>query len=159
MTQFISYIKMESFKVVRYVVTNGCWTASVELKSAFYSIRVHPEHRRYLLFFWKQPYFYIVMPNGYTDAPRIFTKATKLGFSSLRAQGYLSVLFLDDRYLQGETYHLCQENIRAIIQILQNLGFTVHPVKSSFLGFVVDSVNMTVTIPEHKQKRLFIFEF
>lgn len=42
------HFKMESFKDVRYMVTRGCWMASVDLKSAFYSIPVHPKHQKYL---------------------------------------------------------------------------------------------------------------
>ena len=93
------HFKMESFKDVRCMVTKGCWMASVDLKSAFYSIPIHPTHRKYLKFFWKRPYEYVVMPNGYSDAPRVFTKVSKPGFAELRAAGHLSVVFLDDSYL------------------------------------------------------------
>ena len=137
--------------------------ASVDLKSAFYSIPIHPTHRKYLKFFWKHSYEYVVMPNGYSDAPRVFTKVSKPGFAELRAAGHLSVVFLDDSYLQGDTFQQCQQNVDATVSMLQRLGFTIHPLKSSlvpsqsleFLGFLIDSVNMVITLPERKRDKIF----
>ena len=43
------------------------------------------------------------MPNGYGPAMRAFTKLMKPPFSFLRSEGYLSVIYVDDCYLQGDS--------------------------------------------------------
>ena len=87
------------------MMKKDCWFASVDLKDAFYSVPIHPKHKKYLKFLWKgKIYQYTSMPNGYADAMRIFTKLLKPGFYELRRQGHLSVYFVDDSILQGDTY-------------------------------------------------------
>ena len=63
--------------------------------------------------------------------------------SHLRSKGFLSVVFVDNSYLQGNTYEACLHKIESTTELLQNLGFTIHPTKSkriTFLGFVIDFV-------------------
>ena len=154
------HFKMETIQCVINMIQPNCWMASVDLKSAFYSIPVHPNHRKYLKFYWHNtPYVFNVMPNGYTDAPRMFTKLLKPIFAYLRSRGFCSVVFLDDSYLQGDTYDDCYRNVCHTLFILQNLGFTINPAKSvllptqsiEFLGYRIDSVTMTITLPTRKR--------
>ena len=64
-------------------------------------------------------------------------------------------------YLLTIHTYLCLHNIENIIELLQNLGFTIHPTKSiltptqiiAFLGFVIDSVQMTLEITEEKKNK------
>ena len=51
------------------------------------------------------------MPNGYGPTMRVFTKISKVPFGHLRHLGHNSVLYVDDSYLQGETYQACLDNI------------------------------------------------
>ena len=44
------------------------------------------------------------MPNGYSEAMHIFTKVYKPPFAKLINQGHLSVTFVSDIHLQGNTY-------------------------------------------------------
>ena len=85
------------------------------------------------------------MPNGYGPAMRIFTKITKVSFSVLRMQGHTSVVYVDDSYLQGDSYETCLKNVNDTIVMLRSLGFTIHPGKSVlkpkqnliYLGFII----------------------
>ena len=70
------------------------------------------------------------MPNGYRPAMRIFTKVSKVPFSHLRSKGFVSVVFVDDSHLQGNSYESCLLNIENTIDLLRSLGFTIHPTKS-----------------------------
>ena len=70
------------------------------------------------------------MPNGYKDAMRVFTKILKPPFANLRSEGHLSVVHVDDTYLQGDSFNECKMNVPATIKLLQELGFTIHPEKS-----------------------------
>ena len=86
----------------------------------------------------------------------------KVPFSYLRSKGFISVVFVDDSYLQGNTYKACHHNIKNTIELLQNLGFTIHPTKSiltptqriTFLGFVIHCVQMTLEMTEEKKSKI-----
>ena len=71
------------------------------------------------------------MPNGYSDAKRIFIKILKPVFGHLRQEDLLSVIFVDDSYLLGETEQECANNTKATVQLLLKLDFIVHEEKSS----------------------------
>ena len=157
------HFKMESIKNVIRMVTPGCWMASIDLKDAYYSVGVHPDHQRFLKFFSAgEVYRYLTMPNGYRDAPRVFTKIMKPIFGTLRQQGYQSVVYLDDSYLQGLSYRACKVNVMVTVRVLLALGFTVHPIKSvldpvqvlEFLGFIVNSRLMILALTMKKRRKI-----
>ena len=101
-------------------------------------------------------------PNGYSDAMRVFTKVLKPAFSYLREIEYVSVVYIDDSYLQDETFEECLQNITKTVRLLQSLGFTIHPEKSvlkptqklTFLGFVLNSKTMTLTLTDAKKEKI-----
>ena len=72
------------------------------------------------------------------------------------------MVFVDDSYLQGNTYKACLLNIESTIELLQNLGFTIHLIKSiltptqriTSFGFITDSVQMTLEITEEKKDKI-----
>ena len=93
---------------------------------------------------------------------RVFIKLLKPPFSILRTHGYLSVVFVDDSYLQGHTFSTCKDNVNATVDLLQFLRFTIHPEKSvlvptqkiEFLGFVLNSVEMKVKLTDCKSDKI-----
>ena len=105
------------------------------------------------------------MPNGYGPVIYIFTKVSKVPFSHLQSKGFVSVVSVDDSYLQGNTYEACLHNIESTIELLKNLGFTPHPTKSisfltsriNFVGFITDSVQMNLEITEEKKNKIYNF--
>ena len=84
-------------------------------------------------------------------------------YANLRAKGFLSVTYIDDSYLQGSTYDECLSNIICTRNLFTDLGFLVHPDKSVFipqqhivfLGFVLNSVTMTVSLTKDKTEFFF----
>ena len=93
---------------------------------------------------------------------RIFTKISKILFSILREKGFLSVVYVDDSYLQGDDYDDCFSNVLKAIEILRSLGFTTHPEKSKFiptqcityLGFILNTIQMTTTLTLEKKEKI-----
>ena len=93
-----------------------------------------------------------IFPNGLAFCPRKFTKLLKPVYSHLRQLGHLSASHIDDSYLQGDDYNDCERNVRDTVKLFDSLGFIVHPEKSSFvpkhritfMGFITDSITMTV---------------
>ena len=66
--------------------------------------------------------------------------------------------YIDDSYLQGDTYDECTQNVTASSKLITQLGFITHPEKSVtipsqvlvFLGFILNSLTMTVSPTPHK---------
>ena len=157
------HFKMESLNQAVHMITPGCYMASIDIKDAFYSVSVHSSHTKYLKFVWRgNIYKFVAMPNGYIDAMRTFTKLLKPVFSNLRLEGHSSVIYVDDSFLLGDTFESCLRNVRATLSSLREFGFVAHPDKSCFmpsqsivfLGFILDSVNMTITLTMEKKDRI-----
>ena len=164
LNQSVEYLhfKMDNIKVVLANVTEGCFMASLDLKQAYHSIRIHDDHQKYLKFQWNKLYQFTCYPNGLGPCPRKFTKLMKVPLSFLREIGHLIIAYIDDFFLGGNSKNKCEKAVSAAIQLFQELGFTVHPGKSQlqpktvlqFLGFVIDSVSMTVTLTEEKKAKI-----
>ena len=158
-----AHFKMESLKQALHMVRPGAYLASIDIKDAFYSVAIHPSHKKYLKFMWTCDSFqFKAMPNGYADAMRVFTKLLKPVFSTLRELGYESVIYVDDSLLQGDTFNECMENVLTTLNALQDLGFVIHSGKSkfiptqkiTFLGFIVDTSKMTLTLTTEKKEKI-----
>ena len=104
------------------------------------------------------------MPNGYSEAMMVFTKLLKPLFSVLRCHRYLSVVFVDNSYLQGRTFSSCEDNVNAAVDLLQFLGFTIHPEKSvlfptqeiGFPGFLLNPVEMKIKLTICKSVKIIL---
>ena len=110
--------------------------------------------------YWGNYYFmYTVLPNGFALAVQEFTKVMSPPFKHLRSKRHLSVIYLDDSLLIGETARICLNNVTDTVNFLRSLGLTIHSDKSVFvpkqkitlLGFITDSVKMTITLTEERQ--------
>ena len=70
----------------------------------------------------------------------------------------LITLFIDDLITLGRSFVKFERNIKLIVTLLDSLGFAVHPNKSIFvparlteyLGFVIDSQSMTISLTKKK---------
>ena len=86
-------------------------------------------------------------------ALRVFTNVLTPPFKYLRSKGHLPVKVIDESLFLRDTFEICFKIIRATIAALRELGFTIHPEKSvlvpsqqTFLGFVLNSFKMTITL-------------
>lgn len=145
------------------MITKDCFMASVDLRHGYYSVLVNSQFRKYLRFVWNDKlYQYTCFPNGLSNCPRYFTKLMKPVYSALRSQGYMSAAFIDDSYLQGQTFKECAENVQETVELFESLGFVIHAEKSvltpcrkvKYLGFWLDSEKMTVTLPVEKVQKI-----
>ena len=163
--EFIVYhhFKMDTLEAAVNMMRPGCFMASVDLKDAYYTVPIHPSHQKYLKFWFDGVFYkYTCLPNGLASAPRIFTKLLKPVYATLRSMGHLNSGYIDDSYLQGDTSVECHENVIDTVMLFTKLGFHIHPEKSvfipsqklTFLGFVLDSIAMTVTPTGEKVQRI-----
>ena len=118
---------------------------------------------KYLRCQWKGKLLqYTCFPNGLACCPRLFTKLLKPVYASLRQTGDEIVPYIDDSYLQGDTEQECWQSVKKTALLLQDLGFIIHPDKSvflpkrvlTFLGFVINSIDMTVRLTPDKANNL-----
>ena len=137
--------------------------ANVDLRHAYYSVPIAKEHQNFLRFSWNNKIFqFTCLPNGLASAPRYFTKIMKPVYARLRNLGYTNVGYIDDSLLCGDIYYECKENIQKTVSLLEQIGFIIHPEKSqfepskkvTFLGNIIDSEEMIVTLPIDKKERI-----
>lgn len=119
-----AHFKMEILCTALRLIQPGCYMGSVDLSDAYYNVNITVSDRKFLRFIWKGTlYQYTCLPNGLSSAPRLFTKLLKPVYASLRSKGYVSVAYIDDSYLQGETYEQCLQNIQETKEPFEQLGF------------------------------------
>ena len=152
--------KMESLPVALQLISKGCWMAKLDLSDAYYAVKVHERYRSYLGFHWKGSFYrFLRMPNGLSPAPRRFTKILKPVVAKLRSLGMKACIYLDDIFLAAATHDQQMSHLTAARDLLESLGFVINEKKSSqvptqevtFLGFVLNSVDMTISLPEAKR--------
>jgi len=152
---------MENLATAISLMTPGCFMASLDYKDAYYSIAIAPEHQKFFKFIWRgQLYKFLAMPQGLNCAPQKFTKCLKPVYASLRKMGHVSIGYIDDSFLTGRDVGECRANVLTTANLFNRLGFVIHPTKSvfapsqelQFLGFVLDSRSMTVSLPIDKAK-------
>ena len=160
------HFTMDSIQTVASMITPNCWMVSIDLKDAYYRVPIHPLYQKYLSFqFLGQLYQYTAFPNGLASCPRKFTKLLKPPLAVLRERGHLVSSYIDDIYLQHETYHGCIETVTATLALFDTLGFVAHPIKSEFihkqqivfLGFVLDSVAMQISLTQKRFEKILKF--
>ena len=163
--EFIAYhhFKMDTLEAVVNMMRPGCFMASVDLKGAYYTVPIHPSHQKYLKFCYDGVFYkYTCLPSGLASALCIFTKLLKPVYATLGSMGHLNSGYINDSYLQGDTSAECHKNVTDIITLFTKLGFHIHPEKSvfipsqklTFLGFVLDSIVMTVMLTEEKVQQI-----
>ena len=89
-------------------------------------------------------------------------KITKPLFSHLWKLGFMNTPYIDDSLLFGKSIDESRQNIMKTVDLSLKCGFFVHPVKSVFepyqiieyLGFVLNSKEMTVKLTENRVKKL-----
>ena len=165
LNKFVVYhhFKMDSIHTALHLMKKGCFMASIDLQDAYYTIPVCPEHRRYLKFSWQgKMYQYTCLPNGLASAPRIFTKIMKPVYSVLRCKGHISFGYIDDSYLQDDTFDGCRANVTDTTSMFEGLGFIPHPTESVtnpvqelvLLGFLLNSKEMTISLTTERANKL-----
>jgi hypothetical protein len=155
--------KMEDLRSATRLLDKGCFMASIDLKDAYYAVPIEEDHRKYLRFRWKgQLYQFNCLPFGLSVAPRVFTKLMRPVISCLRSKGFVTVIYLDDILLIGYTLTECLRNIQETVRLLESLGLTINYKKSElspttrikYLGFILNSETMTISLPDEKKCRV-----
>ena len=129
------HFKMETIKSVLNLVTPTCYMAKIDIKDAYYSIPILPEHRKFLKFTLQgKLYEFTCLPNGLCSGPRKFFKLLKSPLVKLRLDYIKIAAFIDDLIKLAYSFDICFKNVWKCVKFLGNLGFVVHPEKSVFVS-------------------------
>ena len=154
------HFKMDNLSTVLNMVRQDCYMANTDLADAYYTVHLLYMDQKFLLFqFEGNLYKYTCSLNDLSSASRIFTKILKPVFSALRKEGHQIMGYLDDTFLMGDTFNECKNAVLASVKLITNLGYFIHPEKSNFfpsqeiefLGFIINSKKVTVSLSESKQ--------
>lgn len=148
------------------------YMAKVDIKSAFRTVGVLPEHWRLLGYQWKfkdgrTRFFHDTrFPFGLKCSPEIFCRISQAVRAMLAAKGCrATVVYVDDFWVIAPTEAECEQAKQMLLSLLQALGFTVsaHKVvgplqKLDFCGLVLETNadgrgQMRVTVPPEKLVR------
>ena len=158
------HFKMDTIYTVLDLVFPNCYMASIDLKDAYYTVPIKDECKKYFKFKFEDRLFqFVCLPNGYCHGPRKFTKLLKPPLAHLRMMDHIIASYIDDLINIGADFQECTENVVDTLLWLVKLGFAIHPDKSqlfpsqiiTFLGFVIDSVSMTIKLTEKKKIKIY----
>ena len=114
---------------------------------------------KYGRFEWEYSlYEFLCLCFGLGPAPRLFAKLIKVPLSILHKLYIRIIAYLDDFVILGKTLEETVLSRDTVVCLLQNLGFVInlkksvdHPTqRTEFLGMIIDSVEMTVSLPQEK---------
>ena len=165
LNRFVKYFhfKQENLQSVLTSTTRNCFFTSIDLCDAYFSLSIRKSDRKYLKFWWRDTlYEFTCLVFGLSTAPRVFTKVMKVIFSHIRKFGIKSFFYIDDLLIQEQTYEKCLENTNFLRQLLMSLGFKENKEKSVFiptqrivfLGYIIDSVEFKVYLPQEKVEKI-----
>ena len=156
--------RMEGLRQVRDWIQKDAWFCGMDLKDAFLHIPIHKSFRKFLRFWWLGSLLeWQVLPFGLKCSPRVLTKVLKPVVAFLRVTwSILIAIYMDDILIQGSTPSQVYLHAQVSALLLMVLGWSLNWKKSDFipkqqtthLGFILDSVSMTVSCPPDKIARL-----
>ena len=144
----------------------GYFMAKVDLESAYRSVRIHPDDYNATGIKFKFPgnesstYMYDTrLPFGARKSPGIFNCITQAVKRMMISRGFkLMIVYLDDWLILGPDKESCTSALNELLKLLRELGdFSISynkvvlPTTSLvFLGILIDSMTVTISLPDEK---------
>ena len=147
------------------LVTPGCYFAKLDLANAYRCVKVHPSNFKATGLKWRftgdKHYTYLIderLPFGAARSPEIFNRITQAVREIMKRKGYNTIIaFLDDFLVIGRSHGECLQTLNELLRLLRHLGFQINykkierPTREiTFLGIVLNSITMNLSIPEEK---------
>ena len=165
LNEYVRYehFKMEGVAAVVDLLQPGDYLAKIDLKDAYFAVRVAEKDQRYLKFKWKgKCYRFSVLPFGLGSSPKVYTKLLKPVMALLRRAGIRCVIHVDDLLLAEKDPKLLARHVRTTLWLLTRLGFLINWDKClldptqilEYLGFMTNTVEMTLALPQDKLKKI-----
>ena len=157
-------VRFQSLDDAVELLQPGGYSAKVDLKSAYRSVKIHASNFPFTGLSWvfsghDDPTFMYDtrLPFGSSLAPKIFHRLTQAVKRMMAQRGYRIVAYLDDFYIHAPTFDECNEALHTLVELLRSLGFAINwnkldgpATRITFLGVVIDSLSFTLELPSHK---------
>ena len=145
-----------------------CFVSKSDMKSAFRQLGISKRYWRYLLLKAKSPidgkfYFFFdkAVPFGSSVSCRLFQKfSDSVAFLVMHETGRKLINYLDDYFFVAMFKMACNQQMQVFLQVCKEINFPVSLEKTvgactclTFLGFLLDTINQTVSIPCEKLAR------
>ena len=157
-------VKLATLQKSFQLLEKGDFQATYDLSSAYHHIKIHPDHKKYLGFSipgegGPEYYQFECMPFGLASATKCLARMTKPICALLAKNGIRHSLYIDDEKINAPK-HLIKEHLQLTLDTLKQAGFVVASSKTDsadsvstrkgYLGFVIDSQDLTVHASEEK---------
>jgi hypothetical protein len=154
-----SKFKMDGISLILSLISQDDYMFVADLSSGYFQVMIDESSRNLLAFFYKGQYWrYTVLPFGYSCSPIIFTKimCVLTGYIHrvlrIRVSAYIDDIF---GCVSGKQNAL--ESMQRVYNVVDSVAVR-DPDKCSkvpmqevqVLGFLVNSVSMTISIPDNK---------
>lgn len=162
---YLSYehFKMEGLSMLKDLLRPGDFCAKIDMKDAYYGVPLAREHSRFVAFEWRDRFYqFTCLPFGLAQSPRVYTKVIRPVAAILRRLGIRLIVYLDDWLLLNESSEGLTKEVEKALTLFSRLGLTVNHEKSvlspsqrvEFLGMIVDTTRMSLSISEEKLDRI-----
>ena len=154
--------KMEGLQLVKSLIQQRDFMMKFDLKDAYYALPGHHSHRKYLRFIYQE----VSRQNIRVSVPSLWPvlssvsnhKDTEASAGSVVVDGYPGCDLYRRHVITPPTEQGAAENLCSSGRLLEKLGFLVKREKCSpipcqhlvFLGAVLDSITMTLCLPQPK---------
>ena len=124
---------METINSILLMITPNYYMGKLDIKDAYNSTPILGQHQKYLkLLFWEKLYQFTCLPNDLCSIPLKFSKLLKTPLAYLHKRLINVAAYIDDLFTCSLRYVKCEQNIKYSINLLESLGFIIHPEKSLF---------------------------
>ena len=165
LNQYVKYtkFKMDGIEKVVHMMREGDFFASLDLRSAFGHLYIKKEFQKYFQFTWRgQFYCYVTLQQGFADSPHLFVRCMSPLMAILREVWIDILIYIDDTFLRAPTSQQLLWNLKYTQMLFEKCGLSINLEKSclspttrmEFLGFVLDSIDFTISITAHKRRSL-----
>lgn len=145
------------------LVTQGCYMAKVDLKSAYRVVPISQKSQTVTGVHWQfqdKVRFFIdkKLPFGSRMAPSIFHRLSQAVVRMMHRKGFRNIVaYLDDFFICEPSQKQCIRTLNTLIRLLRSLGFliswnkVVDPTQQlTFLGIEINSLIMQLQLPDEK---------
>ncbi len=157
------HFKMETLAVVLPLINKNDWFTSWDLRKGFFNIHIHPDFQKFFCFDYQgQRYQFTCLVMGLSISPLYFSKLVGVLVHLARRWGIHIPFYMDDTLLRAASFQQALQDTHVVRSLFQLAGFLLHGDKSvqtptqqiKYLGFVIDSTTMCISLPEEKISRL-----
>eukprot|EP00042_Codosiga_hollandica_P038957 m.323018 g.323018 ORF g.323018 m.323018 type:complete len:158 (+) comp55519_c0_seq23:846-1319(+) len=127
------------------------WMVSLDLKSGYYHVPVHPQHTKFLTMdMGRMLVSFQALPFGLSTAPRIFQKVMRALVAEIRGKGLRVLPYIDDFLLLATSTQQALKQRAIIGEFIQRLGLTRN-VEKGFWAPTQDLIHLGVGIDTQRQ--------